>query len=200
MSQTTSKKILKSSEYQDILNAKQTVLQANITAKKIIAAAEQTRQSAYKKGYLQGLEQAQLDSFKQTANLITESIAYLGKIENDITNIILTAIKKIIDSYEPDEIAIQSIKLRVQELAASKQITLRAAPALARALSYRLPEIEHKDQHINLIADERLDNYQCALESELGIVHLNVDDMIDKLEQLISSHLHATPATKRFTQ
>jgi type III secretion protein L len=194
MKPSSNKKILKADEYQDILNAKHTVEQANISAQRIIATAEKTRESAYQRGYQHGLKQAHIDGVEHSLNLVSESINYLAKVENDIVNIVVSSIRKIIASYEPDEVTIHAIKLRVSELGNSQQIILRAAPELARTLFNQIPEIENKTNNINLIADDRLEKHHCAIESDLGITHLNVEDMLDKLEQVLTLHLQNTSA------
>lgn len=184
-----SRKVLKSSEYQDILNAKEILFQAQVKAETILYEARKMRQSAYKEGYQSGLQQVQFDNAEHTLNLVSESIAYLGQVEKDISNIVFASVKKIIASYEPDELAIQSIKLGVKELSNSKQILLRAAPDLAKALFNRMSEIDTTTMHINLVTDERLEDNHCTIESDLGIIHVNAHDMVDRLQQIIDSRL-----------
>lgn len=200
MTQTITKKILKSSDYVDILNAKETLFRAEAMARRTISEADTVRQSAYQIGYQQGLQQAQFDNVEHTVNLVGESIDYLGRLEKDITNIVFTSIRKIIASYQPDDLAIQSIKLGIKELSNSKQILLRAAPDLAKTLFNRISEIDDNHNHINLVTDNRLEDNQCTIESDLGIIHVNVNDMVDKLQQLINSHINATLKVNNITK
>ena len=184
-----SRKVLKSSEYQDILNAKEILLQAEIKAEKILYEARKMKQSAYQEGYQSGLQQVQIDNAEHTMNLVAESISYLGKIEKDVSNIVFASVRKIIATYEPDELAIQSIKAGVKELSNSKQILLRAAPDLAKVLFNRISEINTATTHINLVTDERLENNHCTIESDLGIIHVNAHDMVDRLQQIVDTRL-----------
>ena len=184
-----SRKVLKSSEYQDILNAKEILLNAQVKAETILHKARKTRQLAYQEGYQSGLQQVQFDNAEHTIDLVSESIAYLGKVESEVSDIVFSSVRKIIASYEPDDLAIQSIKLGVKELSNSKSILLRAAPDLAKALFNRMPEIDTATTHINLVTDERLENNHCTIESDLGIIHVNAHDMVDRLQQIISARL-----------
>lgn len=200
MTQSITKKVLKSSDYVDILNAKETLFRAETLARKTISEAEAIRQSAYKTGYQQGLQQAQFDNVEHTVNLVSESIDYLGRLEKEIANIVFSSIRKIIASYQPDDLAIQSIKLGVKEVSNSKQILLRAAPDLAKTLFNRISEIDDNHSHINLVTDNRLEDNQCTIESDLGIIHVNVNDMVDKLQQLINLHINVTSKINNITK
>lgn len=193
MTQVINKKILKASEHQDVLNTRETLLQAKFTAQKILAEAEKTRKSAYQIGYLQGIKQAQLDNVEQTVNIVSQSIEYLGTIEKDIASIVFTSVKKIIASYEPDELTVQAIKSSVKGLSNGKQILLRASPELAKILFNQISDIGTTNNPVNLVADERLENNHCTIESDLGIIHVNVNDMVKKLESIITSRLGGEP-------
>ncbi len=193
MTQVINKKILKASEHQDVLNTRETLLQAKFTAQKILAEAEKTRKSAYQIGYLQGIKQAQLDNVEQTVNIVSQSIEYLGTIEKDIASIVFTSVKKIIASYEPDELTVQAIKSSVKGLSNGKQILLRASPELAKILFNQISDIGTTNNPVNLVADERLENNHCTIESDLGIIHVNVNDMVEKLESIITSRLGGEP-------
>lgn len=188
------KKVLKSSEYRDILNAKERVLKAKEITEEMLAKAQETQQEAYAKGYEEGAKQAQLDNVEQTVKLVTESIDYLNQFEQDITTVVLSCVRKIIESYEPDELAIQSIKLSIKELANSKQILLRASPELAKTLFNRISEFDNEANPISLVADERLEKNNCTLESELGILHVNANGVIDKLQEQIELCLPVKPS------
>ncbi|MCK5889863.1 MAG: hypothetical protein KAG19_07970, partial [Methylococcales bacterium] len=153
MTQVINKKILKASEHQDVLNTRETLLQAKFTAQKILAEAEKTRKSAYQIGYLQGIKQAQLDNVEQTVNIVSQSIEYLGTIEKDIASIVFTSVKKIIASYEPDELTVQAIKSSVKGLSNGKQILLRASPELAKILFNQISDIGTTNNPVNLVAD-----------------------------------------------
>ena len=189
MTQILTRKVLKSSEYKDILNAKETLLSAQNEAQEMLADAQQTQHEAYFKGYQEGFQKSQFDNIEQTIKLVTESIDYLGNLEQDITNIVFKSIRKIIASYEPDELAIQAIKLGIKELSNSKKILLRASPELAKTLFNRISEIENDVYPISLVADERLEKNNCTFESDLGVMHVNVNDMVDKLQQQIEACL-----------
>ena len=189
MTQSMSRKVLKSAEYQDILNAKEILLQAQVKAETILFEARKMKQSAYQEGYQSGLQQVQIDNAEHTMNLVSESIAYLGKIEKEVTQMVFASVRKIIASYEPDELAIQTIQLGVKELSNSKQILLRAAPDLAKVLFNRISEVSTATTHVNLVTDERLEDNHCTIESDLGIIHVNAHDMVDRLQQIIDARL-----------
>lgn len=195
MTQTTNNKVLKSSQYKDIFDAKETLLKAQNQAQEILSAAQQTQHEAYFKGYQEGFQKSQFDNIDQTIKLVAESVEYLGQIEQDITHIIFSSIKKIIASYEPDELAIQAIKLGVKELANSKKILLRASPELAKILFSRIAEIDSDVYPINLVTDERLEDNNCTLESDVGVMHINATDIVDKLQQKIEACLSRTPTS-----
>ena len=185
------KSILKASEYEKIQQASSIIENAPSSASAILSEAEHIRLDAFKQGHKKGIEEARTESIEHKINLVHESINYLSKLENDVTDLVVSSIRKIISSYEPDELVFQSIKLGLKELIIRDHITVRVPPGHIQLLLSLTSELEETDnEFIDVLFDERLKGNQCVIESEFGIINVDVDIKVSELEAAIKSHIN----------
>ncbi|MFK8067911.1 MAG: FliH/SctL family protein [Gammaproteobacteria bacterium] len=183
------KKIIKSNEVDEILESAQTKKWNHQKAEDVLAYAETICKIAYKKGFAQGQEDAKSQGLEDSISLVSDSIDYIQHLENDIVDVVLNNIRKIIANYEPDELLFRSVQQSLSDLCNAREITLRISPSISHETLVRLRDIESLSGKVNVVADHRIEKDDCIIESEMGVVHVNVDQKIAQLENIFRTDL-----------
>ncbi len=183
------KNIIKSNDVDEILESVQTNDSNQQKAEDILAYAETICKIAYKKGLIQGQEDAKSQALAESLSLVSDSIDYVQQLENDIVDVVLNNIRKIVANYEPDEFLVQSVQQSLSELSNAREITLRISPSIPHKTLLRLRDIESLSGKVNVVADHRIEKDDCIIESEMGVVHVNADQKIAQLEDIFRTNI-----------
>ena len=199
-------KILKSSDFEEyqyskkIVNealmeadsirksAKILIEKAEVDANKIVEEAELIRNNSYNKGYDEGIRQAQSEALEKTVNFVSQSLQYLRSIEDDIVTIVVSSVRNIISSYEPDEALYQYIKGYVDNIITQKQIVLRVSPIASRVLNKRISDfnLTRTIGSLLVVPDMRLNHYDIVIETEFGTESINIEGKLTNLTNSFS--------------
>lgn len=109
-----------------------------------------------------------------------------------MTNVVLDAVRKIIDTFDDVDTTISVVREALQLVSNQKQVILHVHPEqvvdvrekVAGVLS-DFPEVGYVD----VVADARLKNGGCILETEVGIIDASIDGQIQALKQAMVKQL-----------
>ncbi|MDW2035140.1 SctL family type III secretion system stator protein VscL, partial [Vibrio sp. 665] len=117
---------------------------------------------------------------------------YYLQVEHKMTNVVLDAVRKIIDTFDDVDTTISVVREALQLVSNQKQVILHVHPEqvvdvrekVAGVLS-DFPEVGYVD----VVADARLKNGGCILETEVGIIDASIDGQIQALKQAMVKQL-----------
>ncbi|HCE3033621.1 TPA: SctL family type III secretion system stator protein VscL [Vibrio parahaemolyticus] len=185
-------KVLKAKDYVSYLDSQHLVEAANSKADSIIAKAQQAYETEKQRGYQDGLEQAKIENAQAMVATLVRCNEYYLQVEHKMTNVVLDAVRKIIDTFDDVDTTISVVREALQLVSNQKQVILHVHPEqvvdvrekVAGVLS-DFPEVGYVD----VVADARLKNGGCILETEVGIIDASIDGQIQALKQAMVKQL-----------
>ncbi|HIF6133790.1 TPA: SctL family type III secretion system stator protein VscL [Vibrio parahaemolyticus] len=185
-------KVLKAKDYVSYLDSQHLVEAANSKADSIIAKAQQAYETEKQRGYQDGLEQAKIENAQAMVATLARCNEYCLQVEHKMTNVVLDAVRKIIDTFDDVDTTISVVREALQLVSNQKQVILHVHPEqvvdvrekVAGVLS-DFPEVGYVD----VVADARLKNGGCILETEVGIIDASIDGQIQALKQAMVKQL-----------
>ncbi|TOI47641.1 SctL family type III secretion system stator protein VscL [Vibrio parahaemolyticus] len=185
-------KVLKAKDYVSYLDSQHLVEAANSKADSIIAKAQQAYETEKQRGYQDGLEQAKIENAQAMVATLARCNEYYQQVEHKMTNVVLDAVRKIIDTFDDVDTTISVVREALQLVSNQKQVILHVHPEqvvdvrekVAGVLS-DFPEVGYVD----VVADARLKNGGCILETEVGIIDASIDGQIQALKQAMVKQL-----------
>ncbi|HGJ5858352.1 MAG TPA: HrpE/YscL family type III secretion apparatus protein [Arsenophonus nasoniae] len=181
-------KILKKADYQSYLNGQEFIDIAKQHARKIENDADSIYEVRYTAGWQEGLAQ----STQQQAEIIHKTLIncqiFYQQVESQLVNITIEAMRKIITNYEPDALLYKNISQNLALVHQHKKVILRISPKQVNFLQTKLSEL-HKIQpeieYIDIVEDPRLEEKDCILETEVGMLNATIESQLNAIKQAL---------------
>ena len=179
-------KVLKAQDYTRYLDSQHLVDAANAKAESIIEQAQQAYEAEKQRGYEAGMEQAKIENAQILIETVAKGNQYYLQVENKMTEVVLEAVRKIINTFDDVNTTTRVVKEALYLVSNQKQVILHVHPDqvaevkenIANVLS-EFPEVGYVD----VVADGRLKNGGCILETEVGIIDASIDGQLQALKQ-----------------
>ncbi|MBQ9936061.1 MAG: hypothetical protein IJO70_09455 [Lachnospiraceae bacterium] len=177
------------------------VERANKIVEEAMAEAEQIKEKAYKEGYEKGLQDGSMEAMKRTdaymENIQKEQEILFKKNQETVEANIVDARDKLInlscaliekltgilvDEYRP--VMLYMINAALSDSDSSKGFTIKVGEDNYSYLVDnfdRLSGAANPSVSLELFSDSKLNNRQCIIESENGIIDLSMDIQVRKL-------------------
>jgi type III secretion protein L len=204
----SSGKVLKAESYATLLDASvllasakakcvEILQNANAAAAGIIAAAQkqaneivgtvkQAKKEEEKRGYDAGVAAGKQEISNVMMDFVTKSANSFSKLEKDVTEVVASALRKIIGKIDKTELIVSVVKTSLQKIKTQKHAKLKVAPAEAPLLRDRLTEITSGNSHVlqflEITSDVHLPLGSCVIETELGVVDASVAVQLESIE------------------
>lgn len=131
-------------------------------------------------------------SAQQQAEIIHQTLIncqiFYQQVENQLVNITIEAMRKIIANYEPDELLYKNISQNLALVHQHKKVILRISPKQVNFLQSKLTEL-HKIQpeieYIDIVEDPRLEEKDCILETEVGMLNATIESQLNAIKQAL---------------
>ncbi len=208
-------KILKSRDYATILSAKDIISSAQLErdeilktaneksdkiindakgeAEKIIAEAKESYEQEKKRGYNDGVADGKTEMADQLMALATKSAESFTKLEKDVTEVVVRAIKKILGDIDKHELISNVVKNSLKMIKSQKQAVLKVSPAEAAFLREQVSDLI-KDtpsiEFLDIVSDAHLSPGSCLLETDLGVIDASVDVQIAAIEKSLGKGIN----------
>lgn len=197
------KNILKSQSnvsFQKSSVIKSPVVSALAEAERIIAEAEVFYQSKrdeieieaaekYKSVYEEAREQALFEIEKNLLEAREIKESSLDKIENEILTLSLKIARKIIgrEVKQTHETILDIISTALQNTRQQEKITVRVNPKHFEKITSQSDKFEQtgRIKYIDFVADPRVENEGCIIESEVGTIDARIETQFRILERLL---------------
>lgn len=182
-------KILKSADYMHFLESEHLIQAAEAKAAQIIRGAEVIYEQEKKRGY----EDGQLSAKQECAEVIIDTVAqcnrYYISSEKKLTEAVLACVSKILQGFDDVEVTLAVVKEALQLVSNQKQVILHVNPEQLTEVRERVSEVLTafpEVGYVDVIADARLKNGGCILETEVGIIDASIDVQIQVLKKQIT--------------
>ncbi|GLS33040.1 type III secretion protein L [Mesorhizobium albiziae] len=192
-------RILPAGSAQALVDAEQLLMQARREADALIDAARESARAIEAAAKEAGLAAAQAEIQARLTAIATGSLRIMAQNEEQIVDMGLQIARRIIDTIEPEEAAVQ-IALRSLKFAGRNAVVrLRVAPSLLEAVRNRLDEIfptATSRAVVDLIADARVNDSGCILETDAGLVEATIESQLAAIESGLRRGLAASNVRK----
>ena len=178
------RKIIKAADYASMRRAEAIIADAEARALEIQEAAKEAYEAERKRGYEDGRDEAHIEAAERMIETASRTIDYFSKIESDMVELVLTAVRKIFEDFDDEKRVLTVVKSALGAVRNQKQMTLRVAPQnvdTVRAQLNQLLAAYPGVGYLDIAADPRLSGDACILESDIGIVEASIQGQITAL-------------------
>ena len=179
-------KVIKSEDYAVIKKSMTLVETAKDQAREIHRQATVGFEEEKRRGYEEGLDESRMEQSEHMLRMVDQSINYLKEVEDSLANILMMAVKKIIDNYNDRDMVVGLIKSGLNHVRNERQVTVRVPPSQFTHVKEKIADILADYKGIGIltpVSDPRLKSGSCILESKLGVVDASVDVQLKALQK-----------------
>lgn len=176
--------VLRSADYQAYLTANQLVELARERAQAIEQGARDVYEQQKALGWQAGVDEARTSQATLIQETLQQCNQYYRAVEQKMSEVVLHAVRKILKQYDNTELALSVTREALSLVSNQKQVILHVQPEQVSAVRERVSHIL-KDfpevGYVDVVADARLDEGGCILETEIGIIDASVDGQLAAL-------------------
>jgi type III secretion protein L len=184
-------KIIKASEYAELVQAQTLLAQALQEARDMSARSHGAYEAARQQGYDDGREAARQEHVREMIRLADARDRYVEAVEGQMVDLVMSTVTKIIDDFDDHGRLLAVVRGALAAVRAQKRVLLKAHSshavylrAQAQSMLAGFPGIDYLD----VAADDHLAKGTCRLETDVGAVQA---DIAGQLQALRSAFEHA---------
>lgn len=177
-------RILGADEVLAFRKAEQIVDEAIVQGEQIVASAEAAFQQERQRGYDEGVAQARLEQTEQMIENIGQTVDYFSRIEGQVVDLVMNAVRKIIDGFDDEQRVLIAVKSALSVVRNQKQIILRTHPQQSEIVRERLNEVLAAFPgvgYLDIVGDGRVKLDACIVETDIGTVEASLDGQLNAL-------------------
>lgn len=181
-----SKKIIKAEEIWAFQDSKKIISEAERRRLEIIDAAVTAFEIEQRRGYSEGVEKAKLEQAKNMVGVISQTVDYFGAVEAQMANLVLDAIKKIIDEFSEEEKVFNIVKKSLTIAREQRHILIKIHPEIIVGLKPEIENLREKYpvfESLEIISDSNLAKDSCVIETEIGKIEASVKSQLQALKE-----------------
>ena len=179
--------LVKADEVAVVAKAEEIVNAAEAEASRIAEDAKSAYEAERKRGYEDGLAEGRKQILTQKLEMLDESIAYMERVEGELSDIVVKALRKFVCDIGDRELVVQIVRKSLDAIIRNQSaVTLRVAPEMVATVKERLGEILAEFPSV-LRADVKenphLKGAACVVETEVGSVEASVEGQLEAIEK-----------------
>lgn len=197
------KNIIKSSEFAALVKAsgilkaakdesKSTVDAANVEAGRILEESKQAYEDERERGYKDGLEQGKQEMAEEMMDLVAKSAESFNRFQENVIGIVTRAVRRVIGEINATERIQKIVENALLIIRNEKQATLRVHPSQAAEVRKTVDSFVKGNEAtglIEVVADPRLPEDSCVLETEVGVIDASLETQLKAIEKSIQKTL-----------
>ncbi len=180
-------KLIKAQDIQNFIQALD-ILQA---AKEQADSMQKQALEQFDKGYADGFAKGQAEGKQEYALKIIDSVMTtldsLELIEEQIVDVVIASVVKIIGQIEPNERIVRIVKQALATVRGENRIQVKVSleqeACVRQSLRAFLISPDGKTGYIDVVADSSLKKDDCILETKMGVVEASLDFQLKVLDQ-----------------
>mgnify|MGYP000069433326 FL=1 len=178
--------VMKAEDAQVWLQAQDVLAQAQAEAERIKQQAQRERAEEKKRGYDEGVAQAQMEQIEHMMQTAERTVAYFANMEQRTVELVMQALRRVVNDFSDRDRVLSVVKSGLAVLRNQKQLTLRISPEhvdMVRDNARNLLESFPGVGMLDIVADPRLKGDATILESELGVVQASMEQQLHAIEE-----------------
>lgn len=186
------KKIVKALEYAQYVEYHSLIAEAKAKAEAIIAGAQKAFDEERKKGFAKGEEEGKAKLAEHMLESIDKSISNLEAFEEQVIDIVMKAINRILGEMEDKDKITRVVKQSLALVRNQKRVALKVNPSDARILEAEVDEVLKSFPgigYIDIIADGRIPAGSCMLETDIGVVDARLDVQVEAIRKSLTKSI-----------
>lgn len=181
----TSRKFIKGCDYWELQKAEKMISAAEKKRDAIIDAALAGFEAEQRRGYQQGREEARLEQSAKMIDVISQTVEYFGKIEAQMVDLVMDAVRRIIDDFDDREKVIKVVRNAMTMVRNQRQISIRVNPTNLTDVKTQINALKQSFngiEQMEVVADIHLDIDACVIESDMGQVEASMSGQLEALK------------------
>ncbi|CDM23301.1 Type III secretion cytoplasmic protein [Castellaniella defragrans 65Phen] len=178
-------RVLRAAEHAALVQAQTLLDEARAQADAILAGAQEAFEAERRRGYEDGKQEALLDQAEKMIETVGRTIDYFAGVENEMVDLVMSAVRKVVDGFDDREKVMIVVRNVLAVVRNQKQMTLRLHPDDVETVRARINDILAAYPgvgYLDLLADARLAQGACILESEIGMVEASLEGQVAALQ------------------
>ncbi|MGA0583447.1 MAG: HrpE/YscL family type III secretion apparatus protein [Castellaniella sp.] len=180
-----SARVLRAADYTALVQAQALLDEARAQADAILAGAQEAFEAECRRGYEDGKQQALLDQAEKMIETVGRTVDYFAGVENEMVDLVMSAVRKVVDGFDDRDKVMIVVRNVLAVVRNQKHMTLRLHPDDVEVVRARINDILADYPgvgYLDLLADARLAQGACILESEIGMVEASLEGQIAALQ------------------
>ena len=182
-------RIIKAHDYAYFIKSELIEKEAKENKKKGELAATEALLKAVQNGIAQGEEESRKQLAEQMLKASSDTLEQLAKVEKDLLDVVTNAVRKIIEDYDDDKLALAMVRNGLKLVCKSQRVIVRVNPKKIDKLMQGLMTLNHSIDFLEIMPDENLPDGDCVLESDIGIVRASLEEQLQHIENSIKTAL-----------
>ncbi|MDR2769264.1 MAG: type III secretion system stator protein SctL [Puniceicoccales bacterium] len=173
--------------------SKKIIQQANMQAELIINDAKKTYEEEKQRGFQEGTDASQEKHIAMLFNMLAGGVDYLSKLEQTLIDVVQSITEKILGECPAHERITALVKNALKSVPNGQFLKIHVPPEQAITLKTKIDELLQAQPHLERIEIEgnnAMQNDQCILETETGILDASLDVQLNTLMKAIESIIH----------
>lgn len=178
--------LLRAADRQLLVDSQALIAAAAAQAQAIEAQAAAAYEAERVRGYQDGLMEAKIEQAEQMIENVGRTIDYFARVETEMVELVMASVRKIIEGFDDDERVLIVVRNALSVVRNQKQMTLRLHPSkveMVRAKTHVLLADYPGVGYLDIVADARLQEQACILESEIGMVEASIEGQLGALQR-----------------
>ncbi|MDR2664354.1 MAG: type III secretion system stator protein SctL [Puniceicoccales bacterium] len=171
--------------------AKEIVAQAKGEAEKIGATAKDAYEAKKKEGYEVGMEEGKKEMTARLVEMAKKEALCQGVFEETARNIVMRSIRRIVGEIDGEERVCKIVHTALAIVRNRKRVVVRVHPDRADGARKAVEEAERQESGteeprppIEVIADGRLEENSCVIDTDLGSVDAGLDAQLAAIRKI----------------
>jgi type III secretion protein L len=180
-----SARVLRAADYTALVQAQALLDEARAQADAILAGAQEAFEAERRRGYEDGKQEALLDQAEKMIETVGRTVDYFAGVENEMVDLVMSAVRKVVDGFDDRDKVMIVVRNVLAVVRNQKHMTLRLNPDEVEVVRARINDILADYPgigYLDLMADARLAQGACILESEIGMVEASLEGQIAALQ------------------
>ncbi|AXM95552.1 HrpE/YscL family type III secretion apparatus protein [Pseudomonas plecoglossicida] len=180
--------LLRGADYLAYVRANDLLARARACLEAVEQNAEDTYAEQRTLGYQAGIDEAREQQAALIHETVLQSRSYYRSVEKQMREVVLSAVRKIVHDYDAVELTIKATREALALVGKQENVLIHVLPEQVDSIRRRILSAQHNGaevDHIEVVANPRLKEGGCILETEVGIVDASIEAQLSALESAL---------------
>lgn len=184
--------VIKAEDVAALVKAEAIIAAAEEEAKAIAAQAQVEYENEKRRGYEDGLAAGRAEILQKKLDLVEESVKYMQKVEGEISELVIRAIKKCLSEIGNTEVVTSIVKKSMKAIVRNqREVTVKVSSAMVETVKKWSETIMAEFPtltFVEVVEDARLNDTACVVDTAAGSVEASIDGQLKALEESFRHH------------